>query len=105
VSSSVISHERVDWPARAGWVATRAGAGGRRPDQRPAGGEVDTVVCATEFAQAEFDRIGAAVQRVPFGVDLATFTQLSIDSSSGYGRGSTVPAARLRSSRCRGGRR
>jgi len=32
------------------------------------------VVCATAFAQAEFDRIGAPVQRVPFGVDLDTFT-------------------------------
>jgi alpha-1,6-mannosyltransferase len=36
--------------------------------------EFDVVVCATAFAQAEFDRIGAAVLRVPFGVDLDTFT-------------------------------
>jgi hypothetical protein len=28
------------------------------------------VACATAFAQAEFDRIGAPVQHVPFGVDL-----------------------------------
>jgi len=31
------------------------------------------VVCSTAFAQAEFDRIGAPVTRVPFGVDLDTF--------------------------------
>ena len=38
------------------------------------------VVCATAFAQAEFDRIGATVQRVPFGVDLDTFTPSRRDS-------------------------
>ena len=35
--------------------------------------EFDVVVCATAFAQAEFDRIGAPTHRVPFGVDLDTF--------------------------------
>jgi alpha-1,6-mannosyltransferase len=36
--------------------------------------EFDAFGCATAFAQAEFDRIGAVVHRVLFGVDLATFT-------------------------------
>ncbi|WP_309116949.1 glycosyltransferase [Saccharothrix sp.] len=75
VPSVVISHERLDrlleqflLPpalARAGadWANTRMAA------------SYDTVVCTTDFAREEFDRIGATnVSRVPLGVDLHTFT-------------------------------
>ena len=73
VSSAVISHERVDRllgqfglpPAAARRVADRLNA--------RLAAEFDAVVCATAFAQDEFDRIGAPVHRVPFGVDLDTF--------------------------------
>lgn len=73
VSSAFISHERTDRlldqlkvpPASARRAADRLNARLVR--------EFDVVVCATAFAQAEFDRIGAPVHRVPFGVDLTTF--------------------------------
>lgn len=75
VPNVVISHERFDrlleqffLPAPAArrvadWANTRMAAG------------YETVVCTTEFAREEFDRIGADnVLRVPLGVDLDTFT-------------------------------
>jgi alpha-1,6-mannosyltransferase len=79
VSSSVISHERVDRlleqlrlpPALARRAADRLNA--------RLAAEFDVVVCSTAFAQAEFDRIGAPVTRVPFGVDLDTFSPLRRD--------------------------
>jgi alpha-1,6-mannosyltransferase len=75
VPSVVISHERLDRlleqfllpPAWARGVADVA--------NRWMAAAYDTVVCTTEFARAEFDRIGTTnVRRVPLGVDLATFT-------------------------------
>jgi alpha-1,6-mannosyltransferase len=75
VPSVVISHERLDRlleqfllpPAWARGVADVA--------NRRMAAAYDTVVCTTEFASEEFDRIGAAnVRRVPLGVDLTTFT-------------------------------
>jgi alpha-1,6-mannosyltransferase len=77
VPSVVISHERLDRlleqfllpPAWARGVADFA--------NRRMAAAYDTVVCTTEFAREEFDRIGTAnVRRVPLGVDLATFTPL-----------------------------
>jgi alpha-1,6-mannosyltransferase len=75
VPSVVISHERLDrllqqflMPAAASrrvadWANARMAA------------SYDTVVCTTEFAREEFDRICAPnVRRVPLGVDLKTFT-------------------------------
>ncbi|MBW4715888.1 glycosyltransferase [Saccharothrix obliqua] len=75
VPSVVISHERLDrlleqfllpaaWARRgADWANARMAA------------SYDTVVCTTDFAREEFDRIGARnVTRVPLGVDLTTFT-------------------------------
>ena len=78
-SSVVISHERADrllkqlgLPTRpARWVADRL-------NERLAG-QFDAVVCATAFAQAEFDRIDTPVYRVPLGVDLDTFTPVRRD--------------------------
>lgn len=82
VPSVVISHERLDrlleqflMPpglARRGadWANARMAA------------SYDTVVCTTEFARQEFDRIGARnVARVPLGVDLRTFTPSRRDRS------------------------
>ncbi|CCH35255.1 glycosyltransferase [Actinosynnema sp. NPDC047251] len=75
VPSVVISHERLDRlleqfllpPGLAARVADRA--------NRRMAASYDTVVCTTEFAHQEFDRIGARnVARVPLGVDLRTFT-------------------------------
>jgi len=74
VPSVVISHERLDRLLEQfllpGPVARRVADAANR---RMASG-YDTVVCTTSFARAEFDRIAAPnVQRVPLGVDLATF--------------------------------
>jgi alpha-1,6-mannosyltransferase len=74
VPSVVISHERLDRLLQQflfpGPVARRFADVANR---RMAAG-YDTVVCTTSFARAEFDRIEAPnVQRVPLGVDLATF--------------------------------
>jgi alpha-1,6-mannosyltransferase len=73
VASTMISHERLDrmlgqaMPARA--ARQLADVANRRTAQ-----SYDTVVCTTEFAREEFDRIGATnVRRVPLGVDLQTF--------------------------------
>ncbi|MHA7651009.1 glycosyltransferase [Mycobacterium sp. ML4] len=73
VTTVMISHERLD--RLAGQVLPRRTAQ-RFADfanRRTAAG-YDTVVCTTEFAREEFDRIGATnVVTVPLGVDLRTF--------------------------------
>jgi alpha-1,6-mannosyltransferase len=80
IRSVAISHERLDrllteiglGPAVARRLADIANA-------RTAAGH-DAVVCTTGFAQAEFDRIGAAnAIRVPLGVDLETFAPTKAD--------------------------
>lgn len=73
VSSTMISHERVDRLLE--HLGLPAALARRVADRRNArvAAEFDLVVCASAFAQAEFDRLGVAVHRVPFGVDLATF--------------------------------
>jgi alpha-1,6-mannosyltransferase len=73
VSSSMISHERVD--RLLGQLGLPPAAARRAADRLNArlAAEFDVVVCSTAFAQAEFDRIGAPVQRVPLGVDLDAF--------------------------------
>lgn len=74
VPSLVIAHERLDrllhqflLPApTARWLADRA--------NRHTAASYDTAVCTTQFARAEFDRVGARnVIQVPLGVDLGTF--------------------------------
>ncbi|HSV65342.1 MAG TPA: glycosyltransferase [Mycobacteriales bacterium] len=70
----LFSHERLDAilaPRVPNWfsLATAADRVNRRLTRL-----VDTVVCASAFAAAEFDRIGAPdVRRVPLGVDLDVF--------------------------------
>lgn len=74
VPSVVIVHERLDrllhqflLPApSARWLADRA--------NRHTAACFDTVVCTTQFARAEFDRVGARnVVQLPLGVDLDMF--------------------------------
>jgi alpha-1,6-mannosyltransferase len=75
VRSVVISHERLDrlleqFLLPAGFARQVADAANTRM-----AASYDTVVCTTEFAREEFDRIGAVnVAQVPLGVDLCTFT-------------------------------
>lgn len=82
VPSVVISHERLDRLLEQfllpGPVARRcADAANRRM-----AAAYDTVVCTTEFARGEFDRIGADnIRRVPLGVDLTTFAPTRHDGA------------------------
>lgn len=73
VTTVMISHERLD--RLAGQVLPRRTAR-RFADfaNRRTAADYDTVVCTTEFAREEFDRIGATnTVTVPLGVDLRTF--------------------------------
>ena len=74
VPSVMISHERLDrllhqflLPSSAArWLADQA--------NRQTAACYDTVACTTQFARAEFDRVGARnVVQIPLGVDLDTF--------------------------------
>ena len=73
IRSVMISHERLDrllaqtMPMR--YARPLADAANRRTAE-----SYDAVVCTTEFAQQEFDRLGTPnVHRVPLGVDLELF--------------------------------
>lgn len=81
VPSVMISHERLDrllhqfllpsFAAR--WLADQA--------NRHTAACYDTVVCTTQFAHAEFDRVGARnVAQIPLGVDLDTFVPCRRDT-------------------------
>lgn len=75
VPGVVVSHERLD--RLLGQAGLPQPLARRLADWSNAklAAHFDTVVCTTEFARAEFDRIGAAnVRQVPLGVDLACFT-------------------------------
>lgn len=81
VPSVMISHERLDrllhqflLPSSAArWLADQA--------NRQTAVCYDTVVCTTQFARAEFDRVGARnVVQVPLGVDLDTFVPCRRDA-------------------------
>lgn len=73
IPSIMLVHERLD-AILAGWVPKWVPLR-RVADRwnRSAAGRVNVIVCPSEFAAAEFDRIGAPVARVPWGVDLTTF--------------------------------
>ncbi|NEW36991.1 glycosyltransferase family 1 protein, partial [Nocardia cyriacigeorgica] len=80
VASVMISHERLD--RLLGQIMPRALAR-RCADlaNRRTATEYDIVVCTTEFARAEFHRIGAAnVELVPLGVDLDLFSPRRADN-------------------------
>ncbi|PRY43466.1 glycosyltransferase [Umezawaea tangerina] len=82
VPSVVIPHERLDRLLEQFLLPT--GLAERAADWANArmAAAYDTVVCTTEFARLEFDRIGARnVARVPLGVDLRTFTPARHDRS------------------------
>ncbi|MFT4396170.1 glycosyltransferase [Gordonia lacunae] len=83
IHSTMVSHERLDRllgqvmpgpTARA--LADRANAATAR--------DYDTVVCTTDFAAAEFDRVAATnVVRAPLGVDLDVFDPRHLDPDLG----------------------
>ncbi|MTD56756.1 glycosyltransferase family 4 protein [Amycolatopsis pithecellobii] len=74
VPSVVISHERLDRLLEQILVPPPLARSLADVANRRMAGSYDKVVCTTEFAREEFDRIGAPnVQRVPLGVDLAAF--------------------------------
>jgi alpha-1,6-mannosyltransferase len=81
VPSVMIAHERLDRllyqfllpRSAARWLADQA--------NRQTAACYDTVVCTTQFARTEFDRIGARnVARVRLGVDLDTFSPCRRDA-------------------------
>jgi len=75
VPSVVISHERLDRLLEQFLVPRRPAVRGADWANRRMAASYDTVVCTTDFAREEFDRIGATnVRRVPLGVDLREFT-------------------------------
>lgn len=79
VASVMISHERLD--RLLGQIMPRALAR-RCADvaNRRTASQYDRVVCTTDFARAEFERIGAPnVELVPLGVDLDLFSPRRAD--------------------------
>ncbi|BDT89117.1 GDP-mannose-dependent alpha-(1-6)-phosphatidylinositol dimannoside mannosyltransferase [Nocardia cyriacigeorgica] len=79
VASVMISHERLD--RLLGQIMPRALAR-RCADvaNRRTADQYDRVVCTTDFARAEFERIGAPnVELVPLGVDLELFSPRRAD--------------------------
>jgi alpha-1,6-mannosyltransferase len=82
VPSVVISHERLDRLLQQFLLPSRLARHGADWANARMAASYDTVVCTTEFAREEFDRIGARnVARVPLGVDLRTFTPSRHDRS------------------------
>jgi len=74
VPSVVISHERLDRLLEQFLVPHRPAVAGADWANRRMAASYDTVVCTTEFAREEFDRIHAPnVVTVPLGVDLDQF--------------------------------
>ncbi|KAA2264801.1 glycosyltransferase family 1 protein [Solihabitans fulvus] len=75
VPSVVISHERLDRLLQQFLLPDGLARRGADWANRRMAASYDTVVCTTEFAREEFDRIGARnVAQVPLGVDLRTFS-------------------------------
>ncbi|MEV0676538.1 glycosyltransferase [Actinosynnema sp. NPDC050436] len=75
VPSVVISHERLDRLLQQFLLPPGLAVRGADRANRRMAALYDTVVCTTDFARHEFDRIGARnVATVPLGVDLRTFT-------------------------------
>lgn len=74
VPSVVVSHERLDRWLRQ-WLPARLPLD-RMADRSNSAlaGRFDNVVCTTDWAAAEFTRLGVTVRRVPLGVDLDGFT-------------------------------
>lgn len=81
IPSVVISHERLDRLLEQILVPSPLARPLADLANRRMARNFDKVVCTTAFAREEFDRIGAPnVQRVPLGVDLATFAPARRDS-------------------------
>lgn len=79
IHSTMVSHERLD---RLLGMAMPARAARHLADvaNRRTASSFDTVVCTTDFAAAEFERIGATnISRTPLGVDLDLFDPVRAD--------------------------
>ena len=82
IPAVVISHERLDRLLEQFLLPAPLARRAADAANRRMAAAYDTVVCTTEFAREEFDRIGARnVLRVPLGVDLRTFTPTRHDRS------------------------
>ncbi|GLZ38159.1 glycosyltransferase [Actinokineospora sp. NBRC 105648] len=82
IPNVVISHERLDRLLEQFLLPVPLARRVADEANRRMAANYDTVVCTTDFARAEFDRIGATnVQRVPLGVDLTTFTPTRHDGA------------------------
>jgi alpha-1,6-mannosyltransferase len=75
VPSVVIAHERLDRLLHQFGLSDPAARRLADRANRHTAASHNTVVCTTQFARAEFDRVGARnVVQVPLGVDLDTFS-------------------------------
>jgi alpha-1,6-mannosyltransferase len=83
VHSTMVSHERLD--RLFGMVLPRAAARSMADEaNRRTARSFDAVVCTTDFAAAEFGRIGATnVRHAPLGVDLEVFDPRHADPNVG----------------------
>jgi alpha-1,6-mannosyltransferase len=82
VRTVVISHERLDRLLEQFLLPSPLARKVADAANKRMAASYDTVVCTTEFAREEFDRIGVPnVHRVPLGVDLTTFNPGRIDAS------------------------
>ncbi|WP_188546168.1 glycosyltransferase [Rhodococcoides trifolii] len=78
IGSVMISHERLDRLLGQVLPPAVARAAADVANRRTAA-SYDAVVCTTQFARDEFDRVGAAnVRRVPLGVDLDLFRPVPV---------------------------
>ncbi|MXP22611.1 glycosyltransferase [Gordonia sp. HNM0687] len=83
IHSTMVSHERLD---RLLGIALPRSAARTMADEanRRTARSFDTVVCTTDFAAAEFSRIGATnVRHAPLGVDLEMFDPQHADPTVG----------------------
>lgn len=83
IHSTMVSHERLDRLLGMTMPAPVAHVIADEANRRTAA-SFDAVVCTTDFAAAEFDRIGAGnVARAPLGVDLELFDPRHADPAVG----------------------
>ncbi|RPA12696.1 glycosyltransferase [Gordonia sp. OPL2] len=83
IRSTMVSHERLDRLLSMAMPRPIARAMADEANRRTAV-SFDTVVCTTDFAAAEFDRIGATnVAHAPLGVDLEVFDPRHADPAVG----------------------
>jgi alpha-1,6-mannosyltransferase len=81
VRSTVVSHERVD-RLLAHWMPTPAARGVADTSNRRLAQGYDSVVCTTDWAAVEFERLGVRnLRQVPLGIDHDLFTPTARDDA------------------------